>query len=99
MPSRAVAGGMDRKAESPSSGSMGDDDNAARRPSGGRAAGWMTYATRPNTGQPPGLAGLGGRPPGTPRWPTARFLRHRAGALAVAVLAVTAVQAAGCSAG
>src|SRR5215470_7691868 len=25
-------------------------------------------------------AGPGGRPPGTPRWPTARFLRHRAGA-------------------
>src|SRR6516165_2367128 len=28
-----------------------------------------------------GHAGPGGRPPGTPRWPTARFLRHRAGAM------------------
>src|SRR5215472_8984467 len=28
-----------------------------------------------------GPAGPGGRPPGTPRWPAARFLRHRAGTL------------------
>ena len=46
------------------------------------------------------LLAWGGDPPGTPRWPTARFLRHRAGALAVAVLAVTAaLPATGCSTG
>src|SRR5438309_1480238 len=30
-----------------------------------------------------GSFGPGERPPGAPRWPTARFLRHRAGARAV----------------
>jgi len=46
------------------------------------------------------LLAWGADPPGTPRWPTARFLRHRAGALAVAVLAVTAaLTATGCSTG
>jgi phospholipid/cholesterol/gamma-HCH transport system substrate-binding protein len=39
----------------------------------------------------------GGAPPGTPRWPTARFLRHRAAA--GVITAVTAVCVAGCGSG
>jgi len=39
----------------------------------------------------------GGDPPGTPRWPKARFLRHRAAAGVIAAL--TAVCVAGCSSG
>src|SRR5215472_10090040 len=62
MPSRAAAGGMDRKAEEePIVVSMGDDDNAARRPSGGRVAGWMTSEVRPGM---PLVAVLGNGPVG-----------------------------------
>ena len=50
----------------------------------GQIKGILATLRRAATGQ---LAGTvlvrGGDPPGTPRWPTARFLRHRAGAMLV----------------
>jgi phospholipid/cholesterol/gamma-HCH transport system substrate-binding protein len=59
----------------------------------------------PGAARPPGRARIaalavptwGGDPPATPRWPTARFLRHRA--VAGVAAAVTAVCVAGCSSG
>src|SRR5580700_9052959 len=50
----------------------------------GQIKGILATLRRAATGQLVGIALVrGGDPPGTPRWPTARFLRHRAGAMLV----------------